>query len=86
MLKKFKKINVINSLTQMNWTIFSIPTGHKTPLRGVGAFTNASLLRKSSLGESVKLKTRFAQTVCVLLPQSTATLGCVLTGRKDKPL
>ena len=30
-------------------------------------------------------KTRFAQTVCDLLPQATASLGCVLKGIKHKP-
>jgi len=34
---------------------------------------------------SAVTKTRFAQTVCDLHPQSAASLGCVLTGSDKKP-
>ena len=44
-------------------------------------------LRLPSLSHlpSAVTKTRFAQTVCDLLPHATASLGCVLKGIKVRP-
>ena len=36
-----------NFLTQINWTLFSIPAGHKTPLRGISTFTKLFSARKA---------------------------------------